>query len=88
MFVGFLHHLDRLFAMHRRDHEPVFERAKRCQLVDRISFLATAIGFAQHPIGRLGQPEDIAAGIAYLASDDASFVTGTSLIIDGGYTAQ
>ena len=49
---------------------------------------ARAMLVAQHPIGRLGQPEDIAAGIAYLASDDASFVTGTSLIIDGGYTAQ
>jgi NAD(P)-dependent dehydrogenase (short-subunit alcohol dehydrogenase family) len=49
---------------------------------------ARAILAAQHPIGRLGQPEDIAAGIAYLASDDAAFVTGSSLVIDGGYTAQ
>ena len=43
---------------------------------------------AQHPIGRLGQPEDIAAGVAYLVSDDAAFVTGASLVVDGGYTAQ
>lgn len=49
---------------------------------------ARAMLVAQHPIGRLGQPEDIAAGIAFLASDDASFMTGSSLVIDGGYTAQ
>lgn len=40
-----------------------------------------------HPLGHLGEPEDIAAGIAYLASDDAKFVTGSELMIDGGYTA-
>ena len=40
------------------------------------------------PIGRMGQPEDIAAGILYLASDESSFVTGAELVIDGGMTAQ
>jgi len=40
------------------------------------------------PMGRLGNPEDVAAGIAYLASDDAAFVTGSELYIDGGYTAR
>jgi NAD(P)-dependent dehydrogenase (short-subunit alcohol dehydrogenase family) len=39
---------------------------------------------ASIPLGRVGAPEDIAAGIAYLASDDASFVTGHNLIISGG----
>jgi NAD(P)-dependent dehydrogenase (short-subunit alcohol dehydrogenase family) len=39
-------------------------------------------------MGRLGQPEDIAAGVAYLASDDAAFVTGLELYIDGGYMAR
>lgn len=43
---------------------------------------------AFHPIGRLGKPEEIAAGIAFLCSDDASFITGSELVIDGGYTAQ
>ncbi len=43
---------------------------------------------ALHPVGRVGEPEDIAAGIAYLASDDAKFVIGSELVIDGGYTAQ
>jgi NAD(P)-dependent dehydrogenase (short-subunit alcohol dehydrogenase family) len=40
------------------------------------------------PMGRLGHPEEVAAGVAYLASDDASFVTGTELYIDGGYLAR
>lgn len=40
------------------------------------------------PLGRVGQPEEIAYGVLYLASDEASFVTGSELIIDGGRTAQ
>ena len=43
---------------------------------------------ASIPLGRLGTPEDIARGVLYLASDESSFVTGTDLIIDGGYTAK
>ena len=46
------------------------------------------IRLARNPISRLGQPEDIAYGTLYLASDEASFVTGTELVIDGGWTAQ
>ena len=41
-----------------------------------------------HPIGRLGIAGDIAKGILFLASDDSGFMTGSSLVIDGGYTAQ
>lgn len=40
-----------------------------------------------YPLGRVGQPEDIAAAIAFLASDDASFITGTDLAVDGGLLA-
>jgi NAD(P)-dependent dehydrogenase (short-subunit alcohol dehydrogenase family) len=38
-------------------------------------------------IGRMGTPEEIAAAALYLASDEAAFVTGTALNIDGGWTA-
>lgn len=38
------------------------------------------------PMGRLAQPEEVAAVIAFLASDDASFITGAEFVVDGGYT--
>lgn len=40
------------------------------------------------PLGRLGKPEDVAKGILFLASDESSYITGTELIIDGGYILQ
>ena len=40
---------------------------------------------AHHPVGRLGTPEEVANVILFLASDEASFVTGTELVVDGGY---
>ena len=46
-----------------------------------------AVG-ALHPLGHLGVPDDIAWGAVYLASDEAGFVTGSELVIDGGYTAR
>lgn len=42
----------------------------------------------RHPMGRLAQPTEIAAAALFLASDDASFITGACLPVDGGYTAQ
>jgi NAD(P)-dependent dehydrogenase (short-subunit alcohol dehydrogenase family) len=41
-----------------------------------------------HPLGRMGEPDDIAYGVLYLASDESKFVTGTELVIDGGYTCR
>lgn len=41
-----------------------------------------------HPLGVLGEPEDVAYGVLYLASDESKFVTGSELVIDGGYTAR
>jgi len=43
---------------------------------------------ALHPLGHVGEPDDIAWGCVYLASDEAKFVTGSELVIDGGYTAR
>jgi NAD(P)-dependent dehydrogenase (short-subunit alcohol dehydrogenase family) len=43
---------------------------------------------AWHPIGRFGQPDEVAAAVLWLASDKASFVTGHAMLIDGGSTVQ
>lgn len=42
---------------------------------------------ANHPIGRLGRPEELGGGVVYLCSSSASFVTGSELVIDGGFTS-
>ena len=41
-----------------------------------------------HPLGHIGEPDDIAYGVVYLASDESKFMTGAELVIDGGYTIQ
>src|SRR5262245_23297991 len=48
---------------------------------------ARAVAGPRHLLNRPGEPEEIAAGAVYLASDDAAFVTATDLLIDGGYIA-
>jgi len=59
---------------------PILEQARGTEIWDGMTALT--------PMGKLGRPEDIAAGVAYLASDDAAFVTGLELYIDGGYMAR
>ena len=50
--------------------------------------MPNAIDHAQHPAGRVGRPEDVAAACAFLASPEAGFITGTNLVIDGGMTVK
>jgi NAD(P)-dependent dehydrogenase (short-subunit alcohol dehydrogenase family) len=59
---------------------PILEQSRNTPIWDGMTSLT--------PMGHLGRPEDIAAGVAYLASDDAAFVTGLELYIDGGYMAR
>jgi NAD(P)-dependent dehydrogenase (short-subunit alcohol dehydrogenase family) len=59
---------------------PILEQARDTPIWDGMTALT--------PMGHLGKPEDIAAGVAYLASDDAAFVTGAELYIDGGFLAR
>jgi NAD(P)-dependent dehydrogenase (short-subunit alcohol dehydrogenase family) len=40
------------------------------------------------PVGRMGRPEELVAAVRYLCSDDARYMTGTMVVLDGGYTAQ
>jgi NAD(P)-dependent dehydrogenase (short-subunit alcohol dehydrogenase family) len=59
---------------------PILDQAEGTEVWDAMT--------AMTPMGRLGEPEEIAAAVAYLASDDASFVTGLELYVDGGYIAR
>jgi NAD(P)-dependent dehydrogenase (short-subunit alcohol dehydrogenase family) len=59
---------------------PILDQARGTEVWDAMT--------ASTPLGRLGEPEEVAAAVAYLASDDASFVTGAELDVDGGYIAR
>jgi NAD(P)-dependent dehydrogenase (short-subunit alcohol dehydrogenase family) len=50
--------------------------------------LLRPVDHAQHPVGRVGKPEDVAGLVAYLVSDEAGFVTGQNFVIDGGMTRK
>lgn len=77
-------------------HPGGIETAMMDEIIDRYVALGVATDEqtaragvdAQHPLGRWGRPEEIAGGIVYLCSPAASFVTGSELVIDGGFTAH
>ncbi|SEI53554.1 3alpha(or 20beta)-hydroxysteroid dehydrogenase [Dyadobacter sp. SG02] len=57
-------------------------------LTDSQNAVLNDVVIAATPMGRGGEPDEIASGVVFLASDQASYVTGSELVIDGGYTAQ
>jgi NAD(P)-dependent dehydrogenase (short-subunit alcohol dehydrogenase family) len=59
---------------------------KKCRLAKKPHF--TEQDHAQHPAGRVGKPEDIATLVAFLISDEAEFITGQNIIVDGGMTKK
>jgi len=86
--------------LHQGHGHPVRQRGHQVQLgpprptgnthdPGHTSRCSTSRGATQRiPLGRVGTAEDVAYGVLYLASDEASFVTGSELVIDGGATAQ
>ena len=67
---------------------PIVERLAADEGLDRAAADAAPAWGGAHLLNRLADPHEIAAAIAFLASDDASFITGENLMVDGGYTAR
>ena len=59
---------------------PILDQARGTEVWDAMT--------AATPMGRLGEPDEIAAAVAFLAGDDATFITGSELYVDGGYVAR
>lgn len=57
------------------------------KLFERVGPAAREAGANMHPLGRIGQPEEVARAVLFLACNDSSFITGHALVIDGGLTA-
>ncbi len=59
-------------------------RYVKTQLTDVLPEEATAAMLQNTPLGRLGDPEDVAGAVRFLCSDEASFITGEVILVDGG----
>jgi len=60
----------------------------KAQAIDGDVAAARRALIAMHPLGHLGEPDDVAYAVLYLASDESKFATGSELVVDGGYTAR
>jgi 3(or 17)beta-hydroxysteroid dehydrogenase len=67
-------------------HPGVVETSMTASIMEDEEAKKTALSW--HPIGHFGKPEDIAYGVPYLASDESKFMTGSELVIDGGWTCR
>jgi NAD(P)-dependent dehydrogenase (short-subunit alcohol dehydrogenase family) len=88
--VGLTRVTARQYARHGIRVNAVCPGAIDTPMLERIGEGATRLGIpmvAQNPSGRLGQPEEVAAAVVWLCSDAASFVTGHTLVVDGGFLA-
>jgi len=57
-------------------------------VMDALDEAAREYVVSLHPLGRMGEPEEVAEAVLFLASERSSFITGTCLFVDGGYTAR
>ena len=71
--------MSELLSYELRDHVAILKMDELKAIRDKF--------IASHMLNRAGQPEEVAAAALFLVSDDASFVTGASLVVDGGFTA-
>ncbi len=92
---GGLLQLTRAMALdHAADGVRVNSLSPGAVMTDRLTAIygseeaATAALAPKHPIGRIGLPRDVAGAAVFLASDEAAFMTGADLVVDGGYLAQ
>lgn len=89
-----VHHVTRALALEWADRQirvntvapATVETSKRQHAHARPEYRKQMLG--RLPMGRFGTPQDVAAAVCYLASDDASFITGQTLVLDGGLTLQ
>ena len=75
-----------LTLIERRDWPPASRIARLPE--SHYSRRMKTLTVSRIPLGRYGEPEEVAYGVLYLASDESLFVTGAELVIDGGWTAQ